>query len=677
LTQGARGSRLSKVLIGCNSLEPNRNTMHQQNSRLQLSVTRTLTKLIVVVLSLGAILSHADEHENYDWAHYGNDPGHSKYAPLEQINKNNVHELEVHWNWASIDNQSVVERPQFVPSGFKATPITKNGVLYVSTPLGHIAAIDARTGEEKWTFSTNTWEHGRPANNGFNHRGVTFWDKPTRDGFEPRIIMSTANAFLWSIDADTGEPDDSFGTNGKTDLTEGLGRDVDRSMIAHSAAVPIVGDTVIIGSVVYDQPMFDMTPEELTDLPPGHVRGFDLHTGEQKWIFHTIPQSGEFGNETWLDDSWAVTGATNVWTMISADAELGYVYLPVGNPGNDFYGGQRLGDNLFGTSLVALNASTGERVWHYQIVHHELWDYDPPAAPTMVDISIGGRQVKAVAMVTKQAFVYVFDRLTGEPIWPIEERPVPPSAVPGERAALTQPFPTKPPAFDLQGISDATLIDFTPELRQEALQIIEEFDYGGLYTPPSLNGTVTLPGWTGGAEWSGAAYDPETSMYYIPSVTSPIVIQLEENNPSDTQFAYQRGGVRTISGPQGLPLTKPPYGRISALNLNTAEYDWVRPNGEGIRQQIIGLGIEDPGPVGVPIVAPLMVTKTLLFQAITDGVPLLRAMDKATGETIAEIELPGIPQGAPMTYMLDGKQFIAIACGGGSDARLISLALPD
>ena len=677
MTQGARGSRLSKVLIGCNSLEPNRNTMHQQNSRLQLSVTRTLTKLIVVVLSLGAILSHADEHENYDWAHYGNDPGHSKYAPLEQINKNNVHELEVHWNWASIDNQSVVERPQFVPSGFKATPITKNGVLYVSTPLGHIAAIDARTGEEKWTFSTNTWEHGRPANNGFNHRGVTFWDKPTPDGFEPRIIMSTANAFLWSIDADTGEPDDSFGTNGKTDLTEGLGRDVDRSMIAHSAAVPIVGDTVIIGSVVYDQPMFDMTPEELTDLPPGHVRGFDLHTGEQKWIFHTIPQSGEFGNETWLDDSWAVTGATNVWTMISADAELGYVYLPVGNPGNDFYGGQRLGDNLFGTSLVALNASTGERVWHYQIVHHELWDYDPPAAPTMVDISIGGRQVKAVAMVTKQAFVYVFDRLTGEPIWPIEERPVPPSAVPGERAALTQPFPTKPPAFDLQGISDATLIDFTPELRQEALQIIEEFDYGGLYTPPSLNGTVTLPGWTGGAEWSGAAYDPETSMYYIPSVTSPIVIQLEENNPSDTQFAYQRGGVRTISGPQGLPLTKPPYGRISALNLNTAEYDWVRPNGEGIRQQIIGLGIEDPGPVGVPIVAPLMVTKTLLFQAITDGVPLLRAMDKATGETIAEIELPGIPQGAPMTYMLDGKQFIAIACGGGSDARLISLALPD
>ena len=651
--------------------------MYQKNSHSQKSALKVISKVIVVALVLHAASAQAAEQENYDWMHYGNDLGHSKYAPLQQIDQNNVHELEVRWNWDSIDNQSVSERPQFVPSGFKATPITRNGILYVSTPLGYIAAIDARTGEEKWTFSTNTWEQGRPANNGFNHRGVTFWDKPTDDGFEPRIIMSTANAFLWSINAETGEPDDSFGTNGRVDLTEGLGRDVDRSMIAHSAAVPIVGDTVIMGSVVYDQPMFDMTPEKLTDLPPGHVRGFDLHSGEQKWIFHTIPQSGEFGNETWLDDSWAVTGATNIWTMISADAELGYVYLPVGTPGNDFYGGQRLGDNLFGTSLVALNASTGERVWHYQIVHHELWDYDPPAAPTMVDINLDGRQVKAVAMVTKQAYVYIFDRLTGEPIWPIEERPVPPSTVPGERAALTQPFPTRPAAFDLQGISDDTLIDFTPELRQEALQIIEEFDYGGLYTPPSLNGTITLPGWAGGAEWSGAAYDPETSMYYIPSVTSPIVIQLEENKPSDTQFAYQRGGIRTISGPQGLPLTKPPYGRISALNLNTAEYDWVRPNAEGIRQQIIGLGIKDPGPVGAPVVAPLMVTKTLLFQAITDGVPLLRAMDKATGETIAEIQLPGIPQGAPMTYMLDGKQFIAIACGGGSDARLISLALPD
>ena len=616
------------------------------------------------------------QSQNYDWMHYGNDPGHTKYAPLDQINRENVADLEVNWIWESIDNQAVAERPQHVPSGFKATPITRNGTIYVSTPLGFIAAIDAQTGQQKWVFNTFTWEHGRPANNGFNHRGVTFWEKPTANGTEPRIIMTTANAFLWSIDAETGEPDLSFGVNGKTDLTLGLGREVDRSMIAHSAAVPIVGNTVIIGSVVYDQPMFDMVPEKLTDLPPGHVRGFDLNTGQQKWIFHTIPQPGEFGNDTWLDDSWEVTGATNIWTMISVDPELGYAYLPVGNPGNDFYGGQRLGDNLFGTSLVAVDTETGERVWHYQIVHHELWDYDPPAAPTLVDITVDGRDIKAVAMVTKQAFIYVFDRITGEPVWPIVERPVPVSSVPGERAAPTQPFPTKPAPFDQQGISEETLIDFTPELRQEALEIISEFEYGGLYTPPSLAGTITLPGWTGGAEWTGAAFDPETSMYYIPSVTSPIVIQLVANNPTETDFVYMRGGIRNVNGPSGLPITKPPYGRISAVNLNTGEYEWVRANAEGIRQQIIDMGIPDPGPVGVVNLAPLLVTKTLLFQAITDGVPILRAMNKATGETIAEIELPAIPQGAPMTYMVDGKQYIAISCGGGADAKMVTLSLP-
>ena len=569
-----------------------------------------------------------------------------------------------------------MQRPEFVPSGFKAPPITRDGVLYVSTPLGHIAALDAKTGEEKWVFNTYTWEHGRPANNGFNHRGVTYWEKTTPNGKEPRIIMSTANAFLWSIDAETGKPDPTFGNNGKVDLTVGLGRPVDRSMIAHSAAVPIVGDTVILGSVVYDQPMFDDVPAKLTDLPPGHVRGYDLNTGEQKWIFHTIPQEGEFGTDTWEDDSWKVTGATNIWTMLSADPELGYVYLPIGNPGNDWYGGQRLGDNLFGTSIVALDVETGERIWHYQIVHHELWDYDPPAAPPLVDITVDGREIKALAQVSKQAFIYVLDRVTGEPVWPIEERAVPLSNVPGERASPTQPFPTRPAPFDLQGISEDTLIDFTPELRAEAMEIIKQFDYGMLYTPPSLRGTINLPGWTGGAEWSGAAFDPETSMYFIPSVTSPIVVQVVEQDPAVTEFRYIRDGLRNVNGPQGLPLTKPPYGRVSALDLDTGEYRWVRANAQGIRQQIIDMGIADPGPVGVVNVAPLLVTKSLLFQAINDGTPVLRAMDKTTGETIADIDLPAIPQGAPMTYMIDGKQYISIASGGGSDAKLITLSLP-
>ena len=645
---------------------------------LQTSLVFTLLAALLFACSDSeeALLPPGVESTGYDWANYGNDPGHSKYAPLDQINRDTIDNLQLAWIWDSVDNQAVLERPQFVPAGFKATPITRDGVLYVSTPLGHIAALDAKTGEEKWVFNTYTWEHGRPANNGFNHRGVTYWEKTTPNGKEPRIIMSTANAFLWSIDAVTGEPDPTFGSNGKVDLTLGLGRAINRSMIAHSAAVPIVGDTVVLGSVVYDQPMFDDVPAKLTDLPPGHVRGFDLNTGEQKWIFHTIPQEGEFGNDTWEDDSWKVTGATNIWTMLSADPELGYVYLPIGNPGNDWYGGQRLGDNLFGTSIVALDVETGERVWHYQIVHHELWDYDPPAAPTLVDITVNGREIKALAQVSKQAFIYVLDRVTGEPVWPIEERAVPLSTVPGERVSPTQPFPTRPAPFDLQGISEDTLIDFTAELRSEALEIIEQFDYGMLYTPPSLRGTINLPGWTGGAEWSGAAFDPETSMYFIPSVTSPIVVQVVEQDPAVTEFRYIRDGLRNVNGPQGLPLTKPPYGRISALDLDTGEYQWVRANAQGIRQQIIDMGIADPGPVGVVNVAPLLVTKSLLFQAINDGIPVLRAMDKTTGETIADFDLPAIPQGAPMTYMIDGKQYISIASGGGSDAKLITLSLP-
>ena len=416
---------------------------------------------------------------NYDWPNYANDPGSSKYADLEQINRDTVAQLEIAWVWESVDNAAVAERPQFVPSGFKATPIKIGDTLYVSTPLGHVVALDAASGEQKWVFNTFTWEHGRPANNGFNHRGVAYWEKQGADGVEPRIILGTANAFLWSLDAKTGEPDPSFGDGGKVDLTLGLGREIDRSMVANSAALTIVGDIVILGGVVYDDPMFDRIPTKLTDVPPGHIRGFDLNTGAQKWIFHTIPQQGEFGNESWENDSWKVTGATNVWTMMSADPELGYVYLPIGTPGNDWYGGQRLGDNLFGTSIVCLDAATGERIWHYQIVHHELWDYDPPAAPNLVDITVDGREIKALAQVSKQGFVYVLDRISGEPVWPIEERAVPASTVPGERASPTQPFPTRPAPFALQGISADTLIDFTAELTAQAFELIDGLEQQG------------------------------------------------------------------------------------------------------------------------------------------------------------------------------------------------------
>jgi len=289
---------------------------------------------------------------------------------------------------------------------------------------------------------------------------------------------------------------------------------------------------------------------------------------------------------------------------------------------------------------------------------------------------VDGREIKALAQVSKQGFVYVLDRISGEPVWPIEERAVPASTVPGERASPTQPFPTRPAPFALQGISADTLIDFTAELTAQAFDLISELDYGGLYTPPSLRGTINMPGWTGGAEWSGAAFDPQTSIFYIPAINNPIVVQLIEQDPGRTEFRYVRQGITNISGPLGLPLTKPPYGKISAINLNSGDYLWERANAEGIRQQIIELGLADPGPVGITSFAPLLVTKSLLFQAITDGVPVLRAMDKRTGATIYQLELPAIPQGAPMTYMIDSKQYIAVAAGGGADAKLLVMALP-
>ena len=634
-----------------------------------------ITSFCMAIFGFNLSAQDSSSDQNYEWPHYANDQGSSKYAALDQIDRDTVKDLEVAWIWGSVDNAQIELRPNFVPAGFKATPIQVDGTLYLSTSLGNIVALDAKSGAQKWTFDTRTWEDGRPANMGFNHRGVDYWE----EGDKKRIIMGTNNAYLWSIDAETGLPDMSFGTDGRVDLTIGLGREIDRSKYSIGAAPTIVNNTVVLGGIVQDSPVMGWeVPAKQTDMPPGHIRGFDVETGEMKWIFHSIPQAGEVGNETWENDSWKVTGSTNVWTLMSADPELGYVYLPFGTPSNDWYGGQRLGDNLFATSIVCLDASTGELVWYFQTTHHELWDYDLPAAPNLVDITVDGKEIKALAQISKQGFVYVLDRVTGEPVWPIEERPVPASTVPGERTAATQPFPSLPAAFDIQGISEDDLIDFTPELREEALVIINQYEHGGLYMPPSLGGTIQIPGDGGGGEWTGAAFDPETSMLYIPAMTRPIVVQLIATDSADTEFSYVRNGGTgtTLSGPQGLPLMKPPYGRISAINLNTGEYEWVVPNGEGRRQAIIDMGIPDPGPVGLTSFVTTLVTKSLLFVAITDGTPKLKALDKVTGETIYEVELPGIPQGSPMSYMIDGKQYISIAAGGGNDASLITLALP-
>ena len=631
---------------------------------------KTPLLLAPLVVCLGA--SVAGSAFSADWPSYGGDNGSQKYSTLEQVNASNVADLVTAWSWESPDNATVADNIaqqnyRAVPAGFKATPIVIEGVMYVPSSFGRVVALDAASGEEKWVFDTEAWSSGRPANLGYNSRGVGYWSSEDKQ----RIFFATNDANLWSIDALTGLPDSSFGDGGKIDLSLGLGREIDKRQYGVVSPPLVTNDIVVVNSIINDGP----TTKE---MPPGNVRGFDPRTGDIVWMFETIPQAGAFGNETWENGSWEYTGNTNSWTIMSADDELGIVYLPIGTPTNDWYGGLRHGDNLFAESLVAVEAKTGKRLWHFQMVHHGVWDYDLPAAPTLVDLTVEGKKIKAVAQISKQGFTYVFDRVTGDPVWPIIETPVPQSNVPGEKLSLTQPIPTKPPAFELQGLSDDTLVNFTPELRREAEQLIEQFDSGPLFTPPSLRGTINIPGWGGGGWWTGAAFDPDSGLFYIPSATIPLVVQLQEADPEKSNLRFVRGGAMNVGGPQGLPLTKPPYGRIVATNLNSGEQEWMIPHGEGIRQKIIDMGILDPGPVGGPSRTGPLLTKTLLFVAQVDnGRNLLRAFDKATGAVLHEIELPLPPQGSPMTYAVKGQQYLSIAIGGGPDSRLFTLSLPE
>ena len=631
---------------------------------------KTPLLLAPLVVCLGA--SVAGSAFSADWPSYGGDNGSQKYSTLDQVNASNVADLVTAWSWESPDNATVADNIaqqnyRAVPAGFKATPIVIEGVMYVPSSFGRVVALDAASGEEKWVFDTEAWSSGRPANLGYNSRGVGYWSSEDKQ----RIFFATNDANLWSIDALTGLPDSSFGDGGKIDLSLGLGREIDKRQYGVVSPPLVTNDIVVVNSIINDGP----TTKE---MPPGNVRGFDPRTGDIVWMFETIPQAGAFGNETWENGSWLYTGNTNSWTIMSADDELGIVYLPIGTPTNDWYGGLRHGDNLFAESLVAVEAKTGKRLWHFQMVHHGVWDYDLPAAPTLVDLTVEGKKIKAVAQISKQGFTYVFDRVTGDPVWPIIETPVPQSNVPGEKLSLTQPIPTKPPAFELQGLSDDTLVNFTPELRREAEQLIEQFDSGPLFTPPSLRGTINIPGWGGGGWWTGAAFDPDSGLFYIPSATIPIVVQLQEADPEKSNLRFVRGGAMNVGGPQGLPLTQPPYGRIVATNLNSGEQEWMIPHGEGIRQKIIDMGILDPGPVGGPSRTGPLLTKTLLFVAQVDnGRNLLRAFDKATGAVVHEIELPLPPQGSPMTYAVKGQQYLSIAIGGGPDSRLFTLSLPE
>ncbi|MFQ5946248.1 MAG: pyrroloquinoline quinone-dependent dehydrogenase, partial [Anaerolineae bacterium] len=620
-----------------------------------------------------------------EWRSYGADKASSKYAPFTHITRDNVQQLRVVWRWRSVDQPILQAHSTLWTMVYEATPLMIGRVLYTSTSLSQVAAIEAVTGRTIWVYDPQTYQHGSPPNLGFVHRGVAYW----QDGTDQRILIATGDAYLIALDAKTGKPLPQFGDQGRIDLTQGLRRLVSRAYYGVSSPPIVCRDVVVVGASIRDYPSEQA-------MPPGDVRGFDVRTGAQRWIFHSVPQGDEVGSETWAHKSWKDVGNTNVWAPMSCDEELGYVYLPFSTPSNDYYGGQRLGNNLFAESLVVLQAQTGQRVWHFQMVHHGLWDYDLPAAPNLVDITIDGKPIRAVAQVSKQGFCYVFDRVTGTPVWPIEERPVPPSTVTGERASPTQPFPTKPLPFDRQGVTPQDLIDFTPELHQEALQVLSEYAYGPLFTPPTEKGTTILPGVAGGASWSGAAFHPDTGMLYVPSVTLPSVLTLRDTYIDGVGSTYVGKNRFRSRGPSGLPLIKPPYGRITAIDLNTGEHRWMRPMGEGPRWHPALAHLNLP-PLGWPLRSFPLLTKSVLFVAqqgimrrrglssrqnalqvtLANYQPSLLALDPTSGKLIATIPLPGNATGAPMTYVAGGKQYIVFPIGGASlPAELVALSLP-
>jgi quinoprotein glucose dehydrogenase len=606
-----------------------------------------------------------------EWPYYGGSLASQFYSPLAQIDARNVKDLKVAWRWYA---GNFGPNPELKS---ETTPLMIDGVLYATAGVTrNVAAIDAASGETLWVWRPNETERFLEAPRKMSGRGVAYWTDGADDA---RIFVVTPGFFLVSLDASTGLPKREFGEAGFVDLRRGLRGPMDNIEAGSSSPALVIGDVVIVGPAGG----IGARPNSKTQVKLD-VRGFDVRSGKLLWTFHTIPERGEPGYDTWLTPGSAeYTGNAGVWAPMAADPELGLVYLPVEGATSDLYGGERPGNNLFGNSLVALDAKTGQRVWHQQLVHHDIWDYDNPTSPILLDVTVSGRRVKAVVQLTKQAFAYAFDRTNGEPLWPFEERPVPASDVPGEWTSPTQPFPTKPAAYDRQGVSKADLVDFTPEIEAAALEAVKDLRMGPMFTTSSLidapdgtRGTLVLPHFGGGSNWEGGAADPETGMLYVASTTTSTVFAVNPaGDRSDIRYLFVNGDA---PHPLGLPLIKPPYGRITAIDMNTGEHRWMVPNGDtpdDIKSNPALEGVDLP-PTGKPSKALLLVTKTLLFAAEGyGGGPILRAYDKASGRVVAELPLPGVASGKPMTYMLGAKQYIVLAVGKDHPAELVALSL--
>ncbi|MDQ3997985.1 MAG: PQQ-binding-like beta-propeller repeat protein [Gemmatimonadota bacterium] len=674
-----------------------------------------LPLIVAVLLAIAATPSLAQRGAaDGEWRYWGGDAGSTRYSALDQIRRENVKDLQVVWRWRAANFGPTPE------TYYRATPLYANGLLYtVAGERRAVAAIDPATGETVWTWRMGEGLRWEKAPRRFSGRGLAYWT----DGREARLIVVTPGYHMVALNARTGQPVSGFGEQGVVDLMRGLGyalvpwegdpgpisnsgangprrasSAVDRrdgksdkgvvygidpaeGHVGNSSPAIVVGDVIVVGSSAVQ----GYYPRELKNIP-ATVRGFDVRTGRQRWVFNLVPRPGELGNDTWLDGSWKVAGKNNAWAPFSADLEAGIVYVPVGHPHNDWYGGHRPGNNLFSESVLALDAKTGRRVWHYQMIHHDIWDYDTPTAPNLVDVTVGGRRIKAVAQTTKQGFAYVFDRTTGQPVWPIEERPVPKSDTPGEWTAPTQPFPTKPKAYERQGVTADDLIDFTPELRRQALEIVKEVRLGPLFTPVSrvdapdgTKGTLQAPGANGGVNiMGGSAVDPETGILYVASQGGHSRITLE-SNPERSEMRYVSQGPGGLRGPQGLPLLKPPYGRITAIDLNTGDHVWMIPNGDtpdAVKNHPALKGLDIPR-TGKSAHANLLATKTLLFYGEgRGGGNLFHAVDKRTGEAIASVVLPAPTNAAPITFMHRGRQYIVVAVASADvPAELVGMAV--
>jgi quinoprotein glucose dehydrogenase len=649
---------------------------------------------------------------NGEWRHYGGDTGHTRYAPLDQINADNFGRLEVAWRFKT---DSLGPRPEF---NLESTPLMVNGRLYSTAGTRRaVVALDAATGEMVWMHSEFEGPRGAAAPRQLSGRGLAYWT----DGKEERILYVTPGYRLVALDARTGALVSGFGRNGVVDLKQDFDQEIDlvnAPVGLHST--PMIARNVVVVGAAFET---GANPKSKGNVK-GYVRGFDVRTGKRLWIFHTIPLPGEFGNDTWKEDSYKYSGNTGVWAQISIDEELGLAYLPVELPTHDYYGAARPGNNLFAESLVAVELQTGKRKWHFQLVHHGMWDMDIPSAPILADITINGRTVKAVAQTTKQALLYVFNRETGEPIWPIVERPVPIGDTPGEWYSPTQPIPTRPRPYDGTGLTIDDLIDFTPELRAEAVKLVSRYRLGPMFTPPAVSraegpiATLTMGAQAAASNWPGGSYDPETHTLYVASQTSVATLGLVPPPPGVApDVAYHQGtvlsGARTTGGSgagaatattpavsgveaagptltvRGLPIIKPPYSRVTAINMDTGDFRWQVPFGatpDTIRNNPALKGVNLPPVMGRQGNNPgTLVTKTLVIAGEHNYGPtpsgqrgaMLRALDKMSGKEVGAVYMPAPQTGSPMTYMLNGRQYIVVAISGGNySGELLAFRLP-